>query len=177
MRIIAHHEKFYDWLPVPEGTVVTDEDLKTHRARPAAAGGFLMKVPVSQETHTEMLVSEEMLIQKIISVYCDHSRCGTILTRHEALQRILREHVLPGHAHPRWLTKFEVHDDGPNEAHFRAALAPHLEADHGRAPGKNVEAEDVEELVRAYLEPLDADGHRKGLHAHFKLGKKEKTTP
>lgn len=171
MRVIAHHEKHYDWLPVPEGTTVTEEDLKAHRVRPAAAGGFLMKVPVNLATSTEIHVSEATIIGKILHAYCDHARCGTVLTRHEALQRVLREHVLPGHAHPRWLTKFEVHDDGPDEALFRAMLAPHLEAEHGRAPGKNVEAEDLEELVRAYTEKLDAEGHARGLHAHFKLDK------
>lgn len=169
MHIVVHVNKFYDWLPVPDGTDVTEADVKAGRVKPGVNGGWTMKVPREKDSHTDVLMPEHAVIQTIIQAYCENGRCGNILTRKEAVARHLGVGVMPHHAHPKWMKNIEVEDDGPDEALFRKMLAPHLEADHGTAGGKNIDADDLEALVEAYMETLDAHGHAKHLHGHFKI--------
>jgi len=172
MRIVVHHAKYYDWQPVPEGVEVSKADIAARRVKPDNAGtGYLMRVPVEHPTgtHTEIQAGEHTIIGKIIQAYTENGRQGEILTRRAAVARLLQQNVLPHHTHPKWMQKVEVHDDGPDEKLFRSLIAPHLDADHASAPGKNIEPEDVEDLVKAYLEPVDAAGHVAHLSAHFKV--------
>jgi hypothetical protein len=165
----------YDWLPVPADVTVTPHDVAAGRVKPAANGGYSMRAEitgdaVAADAHNESCISEQHIINEIIRAYTDKGKQKLILTRHEAVTVIMNDLIVPHHTHRRWMKHIDVHDDGgPDEALFRASIAPHLEADHGRAPGKNIDAEDVEEMVAAYLTPMTEDDHRDHLHAHFKL--------
>lgn len=172
MRIVVHVSGYYSWEPVPEGVQVTKQDLDAGRAREGAHGRYLMRVPKKGDTYNETAVAEDDIVATILHAYCEHGRCGAILTRKEAVARLLGTLVYPHHIHRKWMKHVEIHDDGPCEKLFREMLAPHLEADHGKAPGKNVEAEDFEDLLKAYMEPATADHHADHLHAHFKLAKR-----
>src|ERR1019366_8635762 len=147
MRVTVHLNKYYDWVPVPEGTVLTDADKKSDKVKPAGGGGYLMQATKKGETHTTVTLPEEQVIAKIIH---DKTRPegGRKLTRKQALAFYLSEHVMPHHAHRTWVTKVEVHNDGPDEKMMRVMLAPHVTAG-------NIPATDVEAHVAAYMEPAD----------------------
>ena len=133
MHLTVHSTKFYDWMPVPDNAKVTDLDIKAERVKPAGGGGWLMKVTKAPEggTFTMVTMPEGQIIAKIIH---DKTRPegGRTLTRAEALAFYLSENVMPQHAHRSWITKVEIHDDGPDENMIRAMLAPHTVAESAR---------------------------------------------
>lgn len=175
MHISIHVNGYYDMHPIPTDVVVTEADLASGRVRPAAEGGHKMRVPVKSEQDVNIVMSEADIIGTIIHAYTEHQKCGAVLTRAEAVARMLQMHIIPNHTHPKWMEQFTIHDDaGPDEALFNAMIAPHLEADHGRAPGKNIDAEDVSALLDAYMEDLDEAGHVAHMHKHFKIKPKAK---
>jgi hypothetical protein len=131
MRVTVSVKKFYDWEPVPGDVVVTQQDISSEKVKPAANGGWLMKVTKNLETHTQVNLPEEQIIAKIIH---DRTRPegGRVLTRKQAVAFYLSENVMPHHAHRSWITGFEVHDDGPDEKMARAMLAPHTVSETAR---------------------------------------------
>jgi hypothetical protein len=164
MRIVIHHTEFYDWEPVPDDVQVTDADIRAGKVKPLARGaGWLMKVTkeIAGGTHTQLNLPEEQILAKIVH---DKTRPegGRILSRKEAVALFVAENILPHQAPRKSLTKFEVHDDGPDEKLARAFLAPHIEAN-------NIEKDDLEEHIAAYLEPTQAVDHVDHLHTHFKI--------
>jgi hypothetical protein len=164
MRIVVHHSKFYDWEPVPADVVVTPADISSGKVKSAGrAGGWLMRVakePVGG-THTMINVPEEQIIAKIIHE-ATRPEGGRTLTRKQAAAFYVSENVMPHHAHRSWLTKFEIDDDGADEAMLRKMLALHVEA-------VNIEASEVEAHVAAYTEPATAKDHADHMHTHFKV--------
>lgn len=157
MRIVIHVSGYFDWRKAPPGLKVTEADIKSNQVREAADGSYQVRVPITGKTHTTVMLPENQLIQTIIRAYCEDARCGEILTRQQAVARHLASMVVPHHTHRKWMTDIEVEDDGPSEELFRAMIAPHLDADHGKAPGKNIEPEDVDELVEAYMSCPNVD--------------------
>lgn len=131
MRIVVHHKKNYDWMPVPDDVKKSGPDwdsaVKSGKVKPSTGGAWIMQVVREFDNYTTVTIPEAQLVAKII-----HEKTrpegGRTLTRKQAVAFLLSENVLPHHAHRSWLTKFEVEDDGPNEALFRAMMAPHLVA-------------------------------------------------
>lgn len=160
MRIVAHHTKFYDWEPVPHDVAVTKTDIAAGKVKPSGNGGWLM--PVTKEpkggTHTEIHIPERQIIAKAIHDKC-RAEGGRTLTRAQCVAFYVSEHVLPNAAHRSWLTKFEVHDDGPDEALAREMFGEHVAAG-------NIPEADLEAHVAAYLEKAD---HAEHLAKHFKV--------
>lgn len=171
MRIVVQVSGYYDWEPIPADVKVTKADIDSQRVRPAAGGWYTMRVPKTKDTATEIHIPEKQLIAKMVYAYCENGKCGTILTRAEAVAQFLATHVAPQHFHRKWVKSFEVHDDGPDENLFKEHLAPHLESKHGRAPGMNVDPEDYDEMLASYMTPCDAAGHVDNLYTHFKVKK------
>ena len=185
MRIDIHVRAYNDWQPVPEGLKVTEQDVASGRAKPATNGGHVMRVPIAEETVVHAQITEAEIIAQIVHAYVDKGKQGLILTRHEAVAQHLGTSVVPHWTNRKHIKFVMVHDDGPSEELFLATIKPHLEADHGRAPGKNIDAEDVPEMLEAYLTPFDSEdadhphveglakdhGHgiRAHVHAHFKV--------
>lgn len=171
MRITAHVHKFYDWEPIPSGVAVTEEDVRLNRVKPAAGGGYVMRVTKIADTHTTMVMPESMIIETILQ---EHIREKSAITRLEAVGHHAARHVMPHHAHKSWINHFEVEDDGPNEELFRAKAAALVAA---RKPSGEalIEPEDVEELVAKYLKPAMAEHHADHLHTRFGVAKKVAT--
>ena len=170
MHIVVHVRGYYDWQPVPADTEVTPQDIAANRVRPSSNGGYNMRVQCNQDTHVTVGVSEASIIATIIHAYTENGKCGAVLTRAEAVARLLATQVMPLHAHPKWFKEIECNDDtGPDEKLFMDTITPHLDADHGRAPGKNIEPDDLDDLRAAYMTPFDADDHVDHLHKHFKV--------
>jgi hypothetical protein len=133
MHLTVHSTKFYDWIPVPENVKVTDADVKSEKVKPSGDGGWLMKVTKAPPggTWTSVRMVEGQIIAKIIH---DKTRPegGRTLTRAQALAFYLSENVMPHHAHRSWITKVELHDDGPDEKLLRSMLAPHTVSEGSR---------------------------------------------
>jgi hypothetical protein len=111
MRVVVHLAKFYDWVPVPPDVKVAEADVKADRVKPAADGGWLMKVTKEADTYTTVLLPEHQIVAKIIDEKT-RSSGGRTLSRKQAVGFYLSEHVMPQHAHRTWIKGFEVHDDG-----------------------------------------------------------------
>jgi hypothetical protein len=130
MRIVAHLTKFYDWVPVPLDPATgsqmkpTPADIAAERVRPSANGGWNMKVTRDMPSHMTLHLSEADVVGKII-----HEKCrpegGRVLTRKQAIAFYMAENHLPFHARKEWITKIEVHDDGPDPVLMTKALAAH----------------------------------------------------
>ena len=131
MRAVLHVSKFYSWEPIPPDTKVTPADISSERVRVAANGGYAMRVTRQQASHTTVLMPEADVVGKII-----HERTrpsgGRVLTRKQAIAFALGEDVLPHHAKKEWITKIEVHDDGPDEKLARALFVPHAVSEASR---------------------------------------------
>ena len=163
MRIVAHVSKFYDWMPVPADVVVSKADKAAGRVKLGNDGQWLMRVPREMKSHVQINLPEHQIVAKII-----HDKCrpegGRTLTRKQAVAFYLSEHVMPQQAHRSWITSFEVHDDGPDEALARAMLAPHVQ-------DGTIDTKDVDAHIAAYIESADAEAHVAHLATHFKIVK------
>jgi hypothetical protein len=199
MRILVHIKKVYDWEPVPADVKVTPADIAAERVKPSASGGWLMKVTKNFATETQVNLSEEQVIAKIIH---DKTRPegGRVLTRKQAIAFYLSENVMPHHAHRSWITSIEVDDLGaPDEPLMRKMLAYHTVSEAARVSAckaaathatlangtrcpmcgytsgadvvdtPNIEPADVEAHIAAYKEPLDTNALVTHLHGHFKV--------
>jgi hypothetical protein len=168
MQVVFHLSKFYDWVPVPANVTVTPEDIADGKVMPNRDGsGYRARVVKSPPggTHNFTAISEEHIVQRSIGERTDVRLSGRLLTRKEVVARILQDQVIGDKFEWKWITKIEVHDDGPDEKLVRAHLAVHVKADHGRRLGqKNIDPATVEDHVAAYLEPADHAAH---LSQHF----------
>lgn len=179
MRIVIHVREVKSWEPVPSDVKVTPEDIAAGKVRPGAEGGFKMAVPRKGESFVRCQLAEHTLIAQIIRAYTDKNKQAIILTRAEAVAEYLADQIVPHWTGRKHMRHIEIFDDGPSEELFRAMIAPHLLADHGRASGKNIDAEDVEDMVKAYMTPIKGDhaehhhvegtaqDHGLGVHAHL----------
>jgi hypothetical protein len=161
MRIVLHHSKFYDDVPVPADVKVTPADIAAGKVKPAANGGFTMRVTreIPEGTHSQINLPEYEIAAKVIE---EKVRRNTTVTRKQAVALYLTEYSLPLHAHRSWLTKVEVHDDGADPAALKAELDRHVAAG-------NIDPADVEEHMAAYTQTTTADDHVDHLHKHFRI--------
>lgn len=158
MIITVHVSGYYDWEPVPADTKVTEADIKAQRVKPAANGGYSMRVSKKGDTHTTISLPESQVVAAIIDEMTRGDKKA--MTRSEAVARYLSRHVMHHHAHKKWMEEVEVSDSGPDEALFRAELQRHVDAG-------NIDVLDVDSLVAAYLTPATSDSHSDHLHDHF----------
>jgi hypothetical protein len=115
------------------------------------------------------MFNERSILSKIIQEKVDVKRAGRMFSRREAVAHFIMDHLLElnGITDWSWVTKWEVHDDGPDEALAREMLVPHTLAKHGRRPGQNLPPEHLEPLLARYMEPATAADHVKHLGLHF----------
>jgi hypothetical protein len=131
MHVVAYLSKFYDWVPVPDDVKVTPADIAAERVRPAANGGYRMRVTKKAPTYMTVHLSEAQICAKII-----HEKTrpegGRVLTRNQAIAFYVGENHLPIHAKREWITKIEVDDDGPEPELLAAMLKPHAVSEASR---------------------------------------------
>jgi hypothetical protein len=170
MHVVFYLSKFYDWATVPRDVVVTPEDVNSGRVMPDRGGGYRTRVAKTPKdgTHRIFAITEADIVGKIIHEKTDVRRAGRTFTRKEAIAHMIMDHLSEGEFEWSWITKVEVHDDGPDEKLFRDIVEPHTKADHGRRLGqKNIDPKTVEAHVVAYTEPCDHAGHVTHLSNHF----------
>lgn len=169
MRVTLHLSKFVDWVPVPADVAVTQADIDSGRVKPGKGGGWttlVTKAPPGGTTR-ECHLSEATIVAKIVEEKSDARRAGRTFSRREAVAHVIQEHLLEG-IDWGWITKVEVHDDGPDEALFHAMVEPHTVAAHGRRPGRmNVPPEHLGDHKARYAEPATAAQHAEHLGKHF----------
>lgn len=123
MRIHCDISGYYDWVPVPDGVKVTEEDEKALRVKLMADGKWHMKVTrkvgeiAPDKRHFDAGIPETMIAEQVAIRYT----LGKDETREEFVAMHLK-HLLPHHLHRSHLVKIEVHDDGPALEMFRAEL-------------------------------------------------------
>lgn len=171
MRVIIEVSQFHDWVPCPPDVKVTPQDIASGAVKPSARGdGHDMKVVRKQASHTTIAIAESTIIARIIHELMPQYG-GRQLTRKQAVANLLAMNVMPYHAHPKHFRGVVVDtDDGPNEAELRAALEPYTTAKHASGV-MLIDPEDVEDIVKKYLEPASAQEHAEHLHAHFNIKK------
>jgi len=154
MRIVIHVHTYYDWEPVPTDVQVTEADIKARRVKPASNGGWVMRVTKKGDTHTQINLPEHQIAALIVEGII---RDKVVHSRADAIAHYLSRHVMPHHAHRNWMKAVETDDDGPDAVQFRALIDRHVEAG-------NIESEDVDGLVEAYLRPAE---HARHISNHF----------
>jgi hypothetical protein len=175
MRVTVHVSAFYDWAPVPDDVKVTDKDIKSGRVKPGKTGGYSMRVTRKEPSHTTVAIAESTIIARAIFELIPRPGMRTLgpCSRETLVAEILDANVMPDHAHPKHFVDFTVeNDDGPDEAAFRSALAPYVEAKHHMTDEPLIDPEAVETIVAEYKTPLTLDEHKDHLHARFGVAKK-----
>lgn len=141
MRINIDVSGYYDWVPVPPGTKVTEDDVAALRAKKMTDDAWHMRVTMNTSTHHDVGIHEESICQRMAAL----EKLGRGESREQVvagmLQSSLRHHLSPSH-----MTKINVHDDGPIEETFRSALI---------AAG----VEDSADAIVRYLEASDLEGY------------------
>jgi hypothetical protein len=173
MHVVAHVHSYYDHEPVPEDFDTTlpefEEALASGLAKRGAKGGYVVRVTRKERpTHVFAAISENEIMQRVLH-HALPQNGSRIVSRKEAIEDYFTVRVLPEHAHPSFVTHFEVHDDGADEKTFRAFLAPYTAAKHAKSGEPIVPPEMLEPLVKAYLEPADGPAIVKHLHSKFRL--------
>lgn len=153
MRICVHVSQFYDWEPVPDGVEVKPIDVQQKRVKPAAGGGWLMRVKkvaqgddgTPRDTHTDVQMPEREIVATIVQ---DMVRDKVARSRSEAVCLQMSRHVMPNHAHKNWMKAVELDDDGPDTKTFDDMVAAQVVAG-------NIETESVAEMRDLYLAKSD----------------------
>lgn len=132
---------FYEWAPVPPGTVVTTEDIKKLRVKQMADDAWHMRVDMKRDTHHDMVIHELSICQTLAV----HAVLGMDTSREDAVmleaKQSLKHHLARRHMHA-----LTVYDTGPNEDLFRMCLAT-----------EGVVDERQQEAVDRYMEGLKGD--------------------
>lgn len=176
MRITVHHTRYYEWEPVPEDVILTEQDVLAGKVRPAArqipnkprlwSGNWDMRVTREADTYSEFHVDEASIFHAMF-----HRDVRSLrLSRKQAVALLLSKYAIPERFPEATATDVTVHDDGPHEDTIRNLLAPHL------ASGLVNQAQH-DEHVSKLLEhhPHHGKAHEKHLRAHFGLPAKEDT--
>ena len=159
-----------DWEPGPQDVSVTPQDIKSGRVKPSANGGYLMRVTRKATSENVTMISEETIIQRIIHEMMPNQGCVPH-SRRDAIGQILARQVMPDQAHPKFMTGFEVQDDGPDEKLFLALVTPFTKVNHERSGQPLIAPEDLEMLRVKYMEKVTPLDHVEHLHAKFSVKK------
>jgi hypothetical protein len=169
MRVVAQVKSFYDWESVPSDVVVTPQDIKAGRVKPAMNSGYLMRVTKKTPSETTVCISEETIVQRIIHEMMPNQGCVPH-SRKEAVGQILARQVMPEHAHPKFITQFRVDtDDGPDEKLFMSLVEPFTKVMHDKSGQPGISPDDLETLRVMYMEPTTPKDHVDHLHAKFNV--------
>ena len=177
MRVTTKLTAFYDWQKVPPEVEVTADDVSSGAVKPAANGGYLARCTVKMDTHNDTYISEESIIARIIHEMMPNQGCVPH-SRKEAVAQILARQVMPDQAHPKFMSGFEVHDDGgPDEALFNKMVEPYTKSLHKKSGKLLIDPEDLANLKALYLEKVSVQEHVEGLHKKFNVKKRPPAPP
>lgn len=119
MRITIKIKGYYDWVPAPPGTQITEDDIKALRVKQMGDDRWhvraAMKADVDQ--NFDMGLHEESIARQLAA----HERFGKGMSREDMVVYMVRE-ATRHHLHHTHLVKIIVADDGPVSALYEAAL-------------------------------------------------------
>ena len=163
MRIVIHHHKHYDWVPVPKDVVVTEADKAAGLVLPSpnAESGWKMRITCERaEGYTEVMLPEAQIHAYMMRAAI---REGGAPTRAQAVAGYLSRHVLGVHTHRLWVTDVEVADNA-------SADTGALEQEVARLTGAGLlAAEEHGDIVKLYT---DTSSVQAAVHAALVRGKK-----
>lgn len=111
---------FYDWEDARKlGVTVTEDDVKYGRAKPLMSGSYGVKIVKEMDTHHQQCIPELVLCMMI----AQRAAAGKLTTRDEAVGERIREQTFREHIAKKHVKSVHVHDDGPDEALMKWALA------------------------------------------------------
>ena len=150
MRIVVDINGYYDWEPAPPGTKITQADVDAQRVKQMHDEKWHLKVHLKCDAqtpqHHDVGIHEEALCQRMAALEVAGKPQGRLQTVIDSLNASFTHHLHPSH-----IVKIKVHDDGPDEAVYRAELA-------------KVGLDDVDHLVEQYLQEDDLEA---SLNAYF----------
>ncbi len=169
-RVVIHHSAAYEWGPVPDDVVLTEQDITSGKVRPAARvapgkpklhpSNWTMRITKTFDTYTEVHVAEAMIFHTAMHRDVRPLR----LTRGQALVLHIDKYIVPERFPRGSITHVEIDDDGPNETDHRALLDACDAVD--AASGEPINAGHAEHMA-AYLEPAVGGDHAAHLAAHL----------
>ena len=118
MRIHAELSGYFDWVPCPAGTAITEEDVNALRVKQMTDSTWHMKVEMPDATTHDCGIPEAAICQRLAAL----EKIGKPSSRDEVVVELLRS-SFRHHFASKHLQKIIVLDDGPDEAAFKAALA------------------------------------------------------
>lgn len=162
MRIVIDVNGYYDWVPAPPGTVITQEDIDAKLVKKMSneneENRYHMRVPMQARPqvpgqpphHHDMGITEWAICSRMAALV----KVGKPETRVQVVGDMVKwqnaHHLAPEH-----IIKINVHDDGPDEAVFRAALAEHGITDGRAVPGvigSYMRATDIEKYLNTVFD-------------------------
>lgn len=120
MRISVDVTGHLDWEPCPPGTKITEGDKAAGRVKLLSDSRWHMRIERTGETHHDMGIHEIAVCRRMVALLA----VGKPKDREEVIAELVR-FSLEHHVKPRHIVKVHVHDDGPDEETFKAALAEH----------------------------------------------------
>lgn len=152
MRITIDINGYYDWVPCPPGTEITEQDISSLRVKKMVDEKWAMKVtvpsPSDDQQHT-MGLYEETIVQQLAA----REASGREISREECVADLIRRSV-HHHLHPSHLVKIHVVDDGPNEDLFKAALTAVGVKDQADAIERYMEEVDLEDYLNRFFKTV-----------------------
>lgn len=118
MRIHAELSGYFDWVPCPPGTKITDEDVNALRVKQMTDSTWHMKVEMPDATTHDCGVPEAAICQRLAAL----EKIGKPSSRDEVVVELLRS-SFKHHFSPKHLQNIIVLDDGPDQEAYAAALA------------------------------------------------------
>jgi hypothetical protein len=142
MRITVDIKGFYDWVPVPPNTEISEADLASGLVKKMADDQWSMRVTVKspdpKQEHT-VGIPETAIAQ----MFAARAKIGRDVSREEAVAELLRK-SFEQHLHPSHLIKIHVDDGEIDKAIITDAL-------------KAVGVESIDDNVERYLEEVDLE--------------------
>lgn len=117
MRVHAKVCGYFDWVPCPPGTEITQADLDAKRVKQMTNDSWHMKVEIKADTHHDAGIPEDAIIRRMSAL----EKLGKQPSREEAVFEALRK-SFEHHVDTKHLVKILVEDDGPQVEMYKLAL-------------------------------------------------------
>jgi hypothetical protein len=153
MQIHLDVSGFYDWVPIPPGVTVTDDDKARGLVKEMHVGGWSMKVERKLDTQHAMGIPEYAVCDRLVGLALK----GEDACREDVVAE-LAKHSMKQHVAKRHMKSLVVHDEGPQADVMKAALR-----------NRGVDGSRADAILAGYAEGLSGDALAKYLSVILKI--------